>query len=1001
MATSTMRDDNYRKDKDTMSQSKGNTSFELIKEKMKEKRRKKALNDGNTSWSRSFSKKKGTSASFVLKASLRSNNQSLAKALAASRHEAQQAHHSVLELQRERQYLLQQANSTRQAEKECMQRFGNIKQVLTKVTHSLLDAVSSLGQALDLCSSLPLRDSSLGILPRASMTSDDDSFGIAQKASQGLSTYSRQTRLVSKAIESAASNIMDASKTMATATIHQSESPSRNSQSKPAPGSSRSEGPTKVSQSESTVNTVDQSEPVLEGVGQSKEMKDLADEEFELDFPSLDDADFHLMFTEETPDNQGVGSCDSRHQSHCLEAPVKRSRTATVLDPIAIKKALADDGDNATHTKDPGEDATTILSPHPEPPFQQPPGEKTQASSPLTHQKKHLIKSPDKRPAITSRRMTYNVTLDNSDSASNKTFEVQASPFIPLVPNQQAGAVKERYVFVHSPPCNASKYKSLDTEPRDATSHSVPTQDEHSISQADKTRFNHDEQVIRPWGNIQVDKPCSSSSAIKPKLKSKPSANTSRSLLPKPPKKETSKDPAKICQTKHTKTGLKKLSKKTALMSESFRNDLAIFDLSAGDSFSLAPPVLKRVKPKPTSSLAEFSKTNNDQDGAPCLKKEKPTEVHSPHDGKQGPPADLVVPGKALEPVHQEELLNPMPQREESHLAYNKHIKQAEPTKPTEAVNSERGGKIKRKSKKAKSVVSPTISKMAATSNWKTELNLAAVKSESKASDIFDGICLGEPSRQTGKAKLAPSWKPAEDVDDAILSVASAQPTKHHPTKRVKAKALHVPQTEGIIDRADTASTMLDNVGKYSTLHRGKTSTNKAKPSVTFEQTDPVQANHREANEFLFDISAPHGLQKTPPSKKSASPHLRSPSPSTVAEPIAPSKVGSDSERGPSVVAMETNSQTVTNNSHPHQAQQGRKRTADALVGVQLASERGEEESEAQETGRRSRRAVPISYKEPSLRDKLRRDHSPTKKKTKTKKVKSKPTALATVTNVL
>ncbi|XP_038073327.1 uncharacterized protein LOC119741588 [Patiria miniata] len=178
-----------------MSHSKGNTSIELIKEKMKEKRRKKALNDSNTSWSRSFSKRKGTTASIILIARLRSN-------LAASKRDAQQARQNILELQRERQFL-QQANSRRMAEKECTQRFGNIKQVLSKVTPSLLDAVKSIGLAIDLCSSLPLRESSLGLIPRASSTSDDDSFRIMQKADQG------QAQL-SSAIESAASHVMQA-----------------------------------------------------------------------------------------------------------------------------------------------------------------------------------------------------------------------------------------------------------------------------------------------------------------------------------------------------------------------------------------------------------------------------------------------------------------------------------------------------------------------------------------------------------------------------------------------------------------------------------------------------------------------------------------------------------------------------------------------------------------------------------------------------------------------
>ena len=62
----------------------------------------------------------GTNASFLLKSSLHSNNQALAKALSTSKHEVHQANQIILDYQKERQYLIQQANMRRPSEKECL-----------------------------------------------------------------------------------------------------------------------------------------------------------------------------------------------------------------------------------------------------------------------------------------------------------------------------------------------------------------------------------------------------------------------------------------------------------------------------------------------------------------------------------------------------------------------------------------------------------------------------------------------------------------------------------------------------------------------------------------------------------------------------------------------------------------------------------------------------------------------------------------------------------------
>ncbi|XP_038078954.1 uncharacterized protein LOC119746211 isoform X2 [Patiria miniata] len=1005
MATESTTD----KDKDTMSHSKGNTSIELIKEKMKEKRRKKALNDSNTSWSRSFSKRKGTTASYVLKASLRSNNQSLAKALAASKHDAQQAHQNILELQRDRQFLLQQANSKRMAEKECIQRFGNIKQVLSKVTHSLLDGVSSLGQAIDLCSSLPLRESSLGLIPRASLTSDDDSFRIVQKADQG------QAQL-SSAIESAASHVMQAADTMATATINQSEPSSvRQSQNEQAQGTSTSEELKGSVQSEPVCDGTSQSASSLIGVPLSDKLKDLANEELDLEFPSLDDLDIPLRFIDETPDSKVSGSSNARRQSSRLEPPVKRSRTATLLtDPIAIQKALAEDADYTAYTEDPDENNQTVLSPEPEQGFRQTPSTTFLDPSPSINPKNQTVKSTNKRPAVKSRRATYNISPVRSEAAGNKTFEVSGSPQTPGVPDQQTtGVVKERYVFIHTPPGNVSNYKTMDMELTGVTNNSTSTQDEQNKSLANKSRFNHDEQVIRPWGNIHMDKPKNSPAAKvnKQKNKTKPPTNTSKSLLPKPQKK-ISKESGKILTGKGIKkAGSKKPSKKTCLMSESFRNDLAVFDLSAGDSFSLAPPIFNRVKSKTTDALAGFTGTNTARDAGSCFDDEKSTEIpivyrcpepmpqgeqlqpitdskpntdrdagiHSDNEKSTAVPSVLrcsepMPQGGQLQPFQQEELLDSFPLEE--HL-------QAESLKLVESVKTNRGSKIKRKSKKAKSVESPGVDKMTG-GVLKAKPNVAIVDSE--VNDIFEGTCLAK----MGNTQPTTSWQPAEDINDAIPVLTSNKPTKRRPTKekKVKVKSSDPPKTEILIE--DTKSAFMPKQHPHKTL-----STDKAVPFVTFNLSSPAQMTNDDGDDILGDIDVPSRKKKS-----------TSPSSSTV--PISTSKMDTETRCSPPSMATKNNSQPpisiqpAMDKASSSRSRRGQKRMADALK-EEPTAEMEEEGAGSQETGRTSRRAGRISYKEPSLRDKMRNDHSSHmgKKKATQKKVKkSKRAALETVTNV-
>ena len=272
------------------------------------------------------------------------------------------------------------------------------------------------------------------------------------------------------------------------------------------------------------------------------------------------------------------------------EPPKKRSRTATLLDPVAVHKALTE---VTIHDEDYIDDDTgqiclddsTI------------PSTEMKALSPhVTHDEMQPVGKP--------RRATYNITpVKSKHTVFDQTFEVadiQPSPadHFEIAPN------KDRYVFIHSPPCEVSKYNVVDMELTGATNNSLSSShDEQNKSQISKSVINHDDRVIKPWGNIQLDK----STATK--------TNASKSKLPKPKKglkNETSlSHSTKVCPSKQSKDA-KKLSKKSKKkanwMSESFKNDLAVFDLSAGDSFSLPPPQIKQMKPKHNDIMVSIIK---------------------------------------------------------------------------------------------------------------------------------------------------------------------------------------------------------------------------------------------------------------------------------------------------------------------------------------------------------------------------------------------------------
>ncbi len=301
-------------------------------------------------------------------------------------------------------------------------------------------------------------------------------------------------------------------------------------------------------------------------------------------------------------------------QSPPYEPPMKRSRTATLLDPVAIQKALTEPTihDKRNHANPPNLPKAVAPSPN------LPHLPKTVAPSPnLPNLPKTVAPSPanqkqgssNKQSSGKSRRATFNITPVKSQQivpGDTEPLPDVNEKFQPIVPN------KDRYVFVHSP-CEASTYTAVDMELTGAANSAVSSpQEGQGQTQDNKSVVNHDDRVIRPWGNIQMDDPSSSTNTTSAQASSMKTEST------KPPKaKKESGSKSGILQSskqmkKDTKKAFPKSKKKTSWMSDSFKNDLAVFDLSAGDSFSLPPPQLQQMTSQHCDTVSASNKDQED-----------------------------------------------------------------------------------------------------------------------------------------------------------------------------------------------------------------------------------------------------------------------------------------------------------------------------------------------------------------------------------------------------
>nr|XP_054767871.1 uncharacterized protein LOC129275113 [Lytechinus pictus] len=142
-------------------------SIEDIRSKMIEKRRKKIRADLSQSRSRN------KNANLALKTSLRLNNRTLAKSLSVARKEYHLAESELVELQRERLNLRLDISRLKAEHDKQRTQIKGVHEKLRKVTSNLMETVGLLGEAMDMCTDSLTKEHSrsLGEVSRASSSS--------------------------------------------------------------------------------------------------------------------------------------------------------------------------------------------------------------------------------------------------------------------------------------------------------------------------------------------------------------------------------------------------------------------------------------------------------------------------------------------------------------------------------------------------------------------------------------------------------------------------------------------------------------------------------------------------------------------------------------------------------------------------------------------------------------------------------------------------------------
>ncbi|XP_041478957.1 uncharacterized protein LOC121426653 [Lytechinus variegatus] len=294
-------------------------SIEDIRSKMIEKRRKKIRADLSQSRSRN------KNANLALKTSLRLNNRTLAKSLSVARKEYHLAESELVELQRERLNLRLDISRLKAEHDKQRTQIKGVHEKLRKVTSNLMDTVGLLGEAMDMCThSLTKEHSrSLGVVSRASSSCSSTSGSASSDTSVPHSIPSKK----------------DSSPTCDTSVPHTSPSkkdsspmgdtsiPHRIPSKKDRPASSDTSLPRRIPMKKVTKPSVHINPDEEEDIKSSTNLKpDMGiDDEIDLDIP--------LRFM--SPQGKGRNQRHSKNFNQSLSR-----RTSSMLDP-AVMAAMA------------------------------------------------------------------------------------------------------------------------------------------------------------------------------------------------------------------------------------------------------------------------------------------------------------------------------------------------------------------------------------------------------------------------------------------------------------------------------------------------------------------------------------------------------------------------------------------------------------------------------------------------------------------------------------
>ena len=263
------------------------------------------------------------------------------------------------------------------------------------------------------------------------------------------------------------------------------------------------------------------------------------------------------------------------------------------------------------------------------------------------------------------------------------------------------------------------------------------------------------------------------------------------------------------------------------------------------------------------------------------------------------------------------------------------------PTHDMKSDTVERAGKIRRKSKKARSVVTPGINRAAI---GEDRSKLSVITSHEEEMDIFDGTFQYDQYEGSGQS-ICPK-KDSIDVIDILPLTKSKIRCSTKDKQKAKSKAVSFHNNDMVTE--DLLTHPMSQSDKTHSMEIPL-------PSVTFDQSKVMQKHHKsDENKVLSDKPVDKAdlctANKDQPIKVKG--RSKKSSNEVVSNPVLPYTSEAYVALTPSYEDKGTS----------RLSRRGQKRMGDEDDNIDV-----NEEDKNEDTGRRTRRVAPVSYKEPSL----------------------------------